>query len=675
MDRREVEDSGDGDDGDEDETPRKEEEAVPTDQRPLLNALKSMERRTMDGKLELPIFSGKMDPNLVMDWIEALTSFFECEDILEHQRVKMARSKLKGAALTWCNLIQTERVKNGKSMIRSWNRMIALIKETYVLEDYGVQLHRRKQNLKKKDMDVSTYTEEFLKLCIKAKTTEIEEEKLARYINGLKFSIQDELNLHTLGNVHKCYQMELKVEEKFKKKQDQNNRGRGPFRGRGNNGGSQGDTNQEDSKGEGSNRGSFRGRRPNYRGRSQGRGPIRCYNCNQEGHIANRCPEKANNNTMGERKSNLIQKSDYQSVNNSNTFQSVNAPDSYGYPERGEALMMRRALLKVPITKEPPQRKAIFKTTCKSRGKVCKVMIDSSSIENFVSMEMVEKLKLKRIPHPYPYKVSWLTQGQQALVEEQAWAQHDGFRNTYSITKDGKIIELLPLMEDEEEPKGKEAKVMLMERKEFMKEVREEGGLCFALIPVPKKEAADVGVADQQGRPRMVPYEVQELLDKYKGVISKGMPKTLPPIREISHCIDFIPGATLPNKAAYKLTPQQNEEVATQIADLLNAAIRNDDLEQQADANFPKHEPPTLEKVLDTKVVKKTRNKEYTQYLVKWKGKPNNEAVWMDEKKIEAHDTTLQQLISSGLEISCPQEYDAGASSNPTQSSLEETNN
>lgn len=88
-------------------------------------------------------------------------------------------------------------------------------------------------------------------------------------------------------------------------------------------------------------------------------------------------------------------------------------------------------------------------------------------------------------------------------------AHHDGFRNTYSITKDGKVIELLPLMEDEEEPKEKDAKVMLMESKEFMKEVKEEGGLCFALIPIPKKEVADVGVAHQQGRPRMVPYEVQ----------------------------------------------------------------------------------------------------------------------------------------------------------------------
>lgn len=114
-----------------------------------------------------------------------------------------------------------------------------------------------------------------------------------------------------------------------------------------------------------------------------------------------------------------MQKSDCQSVASANTYQSVNAPDSYGYPEIGEALMMRRAVttMKVP-DKEPTQRKSLFKTTCKARGKVGKVLIGSGSTENFVSLEMVEKLKLRKLPHPYPYKVSWLTQGQKIVVEE-----------------------------------------------------------------------------------------------------------------------------------------------------------------------------------------------------------------------------------------------------------------
>ena len=82
--------------------------------------------------------------------------------------------------------------------------------------------------------------------------------------------------------------------------------------------------------------------------------------------------------------------------------------------------MMRRTLLKMLVKEEPPQRKSNFRTTCKSGGKVCEVLVDSGSTENFVALEMVDKLKLPRTPHPYPYKLSWLNKGQQTIVEEQA---------------------------------------------------------------------------------------------------------------------------------------------------------------------------------------------------------------------------------------------------------------
>ena len=47
------------------------------------------------------------------------------------------------------------------------------------------------------------------------------------------------------------------------------------------------------------------------------------------------------------------------------------------------------------------------------------MVIDSGSIDNLVSIEMVEKLGLKRMKHPTPYKVSWLQKGHQLLVNEQ----------------------------------------------------------------------------------------------------------------------------------------------------------------------------------------------------------------------------------------------------------------
>ena len=76
--------------------------------------------------------------------------------------------------------------------------------------------------------------------------------------------------------------------------------------------------------------------------------------------------------------------------------------------ERGESLVFNRTLLKTITEQEPPQRNTLFRTLCKVRGRVCKVIVDSNSTDNIASVEMVEKLVLKKLPHPNPYKVSWL---------------------------------------------------------------------------------------------------------------------------------------------------------------------------------------------------------------------------------------------------------------------------
>jgi hypothetical protein len=56
-----------------------------------------------------------------------------------------------------------------------------------------------------------------------------------------------------------------------------------------------------------------------------------------------------------------------------------------------------------------------------------------------------------------------------------------------------------------------------------------------------------------------LPEEVQELLEEFADIVVDELPHSLPPIRSVSHHIDLIPGASLPNKAAYRLTPQENE--------------------------------------------------------------------------------------------------------------------
>ena len=55
--------------------------------------------------------------------------------------------------------------------------------------------------------------------------------------------------------------------------------------------------------------------------------------------------------------------------------------------------------------------------------------------------------------------------------------------------------------------------------------------------------------------------EIAKLLDEYKDIVANDIPDGLPPVRSIIHCMDLILGDSFPNKAPYRLTPTENEEL------------------------------------------------------------------------------------------------------------------
>jgi uncharacterized protein YjbK len=67
-------------------------------------------------------------------------------------------------------------------------------------------------------MSVKEYTEEFYKLNIRVGHHESNDEKVARYMNGLRYEIQDEMSMMTIRTVEDAYQMALKAEEKLSRK-------------------------------------------------------------------------------------------------------------------------------------------------------------------------------------------------------------------------------------------------------------------------------------------------------------------------------------------------------------------------------------------------------------------------------------------------------------------------
>jgi hypothetical protein len=177
--------------------------------------------------------------------------------------------------------------------------------------------------------------------------------------------------------------------------------------------------------------------------------------------------------------------------------------------EGERSLMMRKILLKAKKEMENPvQRNDLFINYCKTKDRVCTVIVDSGSTDNLASTEMVENLELETVAHLSPYKVLWLQKGHQVTVTKQCLVEfklggyrdeilcdvipmdvchlslgrswkydrnvvHDRRKNTYTLEKNGRTHMLLPI-EDKKVKGEANNTILLVSGKELMDEVKKD---------------------------------------------------------------------------------------------------------------------------------------------------------------------------------------------------------
>jgi hypothetical protein len=161
----------------------------------LIRAIARMGARA---KMDIPFYEGNLDAEELLEWIIALDTYFNYEDVEEDKKVKHAVMRLKGHAALWWDELQADRCCKGKKKIKRWDRMIANMNTKFIPRDYQISLFRRMQNLRQKLMTVKEYTEEFYRLNIRAGHQESDDEKVDRYMNGLRYDIQDEMSMVTI---------------------------------------------------------------------------------------------------------------------------------------------------------------------------------------------------------------------------------------------------------------------------------------------------------------------------------------------------------------------------------------------------------------------------------------------------------------------------------------------
>nr|XP_025625248.1 uncharacterized protein LOC112717433 [Arachis hypogaea] len=385
------------------------------------------------------------------------------------------------------------------------------LRKKFLPQHYRQEVFIKLHNLKQKSLTVEEYTMEFEELLMKCDIQEPEEQTVARYLGGLNEDIANIVQIQPFWTLDDVTRLELKVERQITQKK--NNR--------------------------------F----------SKERGvvnlPKKYFKCLGFGHIAADCPNR--------RVITLIEEEDHEEP--SEEFEKEVDID-YDAEEEvptdcGETLVVHHILNTAMLTEDEEWlRYNIFHTRCTTQGKVCKVIIDSESCENVVATYMVEKLKIPTEEHPHPYKLQWLRKGNEVKVTRRCCVQFSiGSKYT---DKDGVKIVLTPLRSYEYE---KQVELSLITRSDLKKTHRKFNFICFLLICEENKETLSMH------------EDVKPLIEEFSDVVPKEIPNGLPPMRDIQHAIDFVPGSVTPNKPAYRMSHKEHDELQRQVKHLLGKGL------------------------------------------------------------------------------------------------------
>nr|GFA56031.1 hypothetical protein [Tanacetum cinerariifolium] len=129
--------------------------------------------------------------------------------------------------------------------------------------------------------------------------------------------------------------------------------------------------------------------------------------------------------------------------------------------------------------------------------------------------------------------------------DNTTWLRPNIF-HTQCTTKDGVSITLAPL-----NPKDAPPDHVLISKTDFVGLVKvSPPSVVFGLLMIEENPVTAAA-----------PLSMVLLLNEFKDVFPEEIPAGLGVIREIQHCIDFLPGASIPNTPAYRMNPKEFAEL------------------------------------------------------------------------------------------------------------------
>lgn len=107
----------------------------------------------------------------------------------------------------------------------------------------------------------------------------------------------------------------------------------------------------------------------------------------------------------------------------------------------------------------------------------------------------------------------------------------------------------------------------ILTRKQFEREICLDGDALVAREVSATPASAPV-----------VPREIRQVLTEFSDTMPEELPDELPPMRDIQHAIDLVPGAPLPNLPHYRMSPSEHTELRRQVGELLRKGFIRESL-------------------------------------------------------------------------------------------------